>query len=285
MVAIAGGLGAALAWALGTTCATRSSRTIGPVCTVAWVMLTGLLVLIAPLAAAPLPSIDARTAVWLVGSGVGNVGGLLLLYRALRIGNVGVVAPIAAAEGGVTAVIAILAGQAVALDRGIALACVVVGVILTARVRQAAAATPEHGSPGDPRAALWAGAAALSFGAGLYGTGRAGVVLPLAWAILPPRLVGVLVITLPLAARRSLRLTRPAAPLVAAAGCCEVTGFAFYALGARHGLATTAVMASLTGAIAAAFGRLVFGERLRAIQIVGVAAIFAGVATLSVISV
>ena len=52
-------------------------------------------------------------------------------------------------------------------------------------------------------------------------------------------------------------------------------------LGAKHGLAVAAVMATLTGAFGALTGRLLYGERLRAAQLIGVVLIVAGVATLS----
>lgn len=280
MLAILGGLGAALAWAVATTCSARSSRALGAEVTVAWVMLIGLLVLAAPLAASGLPTLDASTSAWLAAGGLGNVAGLLMAYRALRVGQVGVVAPILSAEGAVTAVIAVIAGQSLALDRAGALALVALGVMLTASVPRA---RPARRVLAGRAAALWAAGAALSFGAGLYGTGRAGTRVPLVWAVLPPRLLGVLLLTIPLTAR-SLRMTRATAPLLIAAGLGEVAGFFAYAFGARHGLATTAVLASLTGAVAAAMGRMAFGERLRTIQLVGVAAVVVGVAALSALA-
>ena len=51
MIAILGGLGAALAWAVTTLTAQRASREIGTYSTLAWVMLTGFLV-VAPVALA-----------------------------------------------------------------------------------------------------------------------------------------------------------------------------------------------------------------------------------------
>jgi drug/metabolite transporter (DMT)-like permease len=279
MLAVLGGLGAALAWALATTCSARSARLLGAGQTVAWVMLVGLAMLAIPLALTPLPHITTATGLWLAAGGIGNVAGLTMAYRALRVGQVGVVAPILSAEGAVTALIAVIAGASVAFVRAVGMALVVAGVLLTASgPRRRGAAPAPHP---DLQAALWASAAAVSFGAGLYGTGRAGAHLPLAWAVLPPRLVGAAVLTLPLALRSALRLTRPALPLVLLAGVGEVAGFLAYAAGARHNLPITAVVASLTGAIAAGFGRLAYRERLRPAQLAGVATIVAGVALLS----
>lgn len=118
----------------------------------------------------------------------------------------------------------------------------------------------------------------------LYATGRAGAVLPLAWALLPPRLVGTAALTLPLFASKRLRVPRPMAPPLACVGAWEVAGFALYTLGARHDIAVTAVLVSLFGAVAAVLGRLVFGERLARPQMAGVATIIFGVAVLSAVS-
>jgi multidrug transporter EmrE-like cation transporter len=52
-------------------------------------------------------------------------------------------------------------------------------------------------------------------------------------------------------------------------------------LGARHGIAVAAVLASQFAAIAAVVAYMLFGERVARVQVAGVAAIGAGVAVLS----
>jgi drug/metabolite transporter (DMT)-like permease len=86
---------------------------------------------------------------------------------------------------------------------------------------------------------------------------------------------------LPLAVASRLTLTRAAVPFVVAAGLAEVVGFALFALGARHGIAVSAVLASQFGAVAALAAYVVFRERLTRLQIAGVAAIAGGVALLT----
>src|SRR5437868_4898113 len=99
MTAVVGGLGAALAWAISTVCSSRSSRLIHPLSVVSWVMITGL-VIAAP--AAAISGVPARlhgsALAWLVLAGVGNVAGLALEYFALRVGQLGVVAPLISTE-------------------------------------------------------------------------------------------------------------------------------------------------------------------------------------------
>src|SRR6185312_13589757 len=98
--------------------------------------------------------------------------------------------------------------------------------------------------PHPARASVLALAAAVTFGVGLYASGRVSHLVPAAWVILPARVIGVFAVAVPMAARGRLTLTWAAAPLVAVAGVCEVAGFACYAIGARHGIAVTAVLAS-----------------------------------------
>ena len=86
--------------------------------------------------------------------------------------------------------------------------------------------------------------------------------LPIAWAVAPPRILGVLLVFIPLAATLRLQVTRPALPLVVIAGIAEVVGFALFAVGSRHGVAVAAVLASQFAAIAAVAAYFLFRERL-----------------------
>lgn len=279
MLAILGGLGAALAWSATTLAAARASRMIDARSLLASVMTVGLLVAAPTAAIAGVPSgLDAHSAAWLAVSGTGNVVGLLFTYSALRIGKVGLVAPITATEGAVAAVIAVVIGEHLTPGAGATLLAIAAGVVL-ATISPADLETRRS----DVRAVFLATGAAISFGFGLYATGRVGQDLGVAWALLPPRVVGVAVIAIPLAASRRWHMKRAAVPYVVVGGLCEVLGFASYAVGARHGLAVSAVLASQFAAIAAVVGYLVFQERLARIQVIGVATIVVGVSVLSAI--
>jgi drug/metabolite transporter (DMT)-like permease len=274
VIAILGGLGAALAFAITTLCSARASRSIGALATLGWVMLVGL---VPALAAVLLWGGDAPQGSelgWLALSGFGNVVGLALIYAAVRRGKVGVVAPISSTEGAVAAVIAIGLGEEISTGVGISLAAVVVGVVL------AAAAPGVEGRTSPVAVALACGAAA-AFGAGIYATGRVSQELSIAWAMLPARAVGVLVVTLPLLAARRLPRPGTATRFVVVTGLAEVAGFAFYAAGARHGIAIAAVLASQFAALAAVGAYLLWRERLTRVQIAGIVLIAVAVAALS----
>src|SRR6476646_8478231 len=98
MWAILGGLGAAVSWAITSLTAARASRLVGSSSTLAWVMLTGFIV-VAPVALAQgkPEGLDRTSIGWLVIAGIANVGGLLLIYTGFRVGRVGAVAPISSA--------------------------------------------------------------------------------------------------------------------------------------------------------------------------------------------
>jgi uncharacterized membrane protein len=279
MIAILGGLGAATVFATATLCSSRSARMIGPGPVLSWVMLIGLVIVVpwATLKGVP-EDLDAGSVGWLSIAGLGNVAGLLLAYSALRVGKVGIIAPIVSTEGAIAAVIAVVAGEHLSAGAGVTLGFIAVGIVLAAAARD-----PDPGPAQAPAwfVAAYAFGAAASFGFSLYATARVSADLPIAWALVPPRIAGVLLVALPLIVTSRLRLTRAALPLVLASGVAEVVGFALFAVGSRHGIAVSAVLASQFGAIAAIAAFLLFRERLTRVQIGGVVTIVAGISVLS----
>lgn len=276
MIAVLGGLGAAVAFAVTTLCAARSTRLLGPWSVLAWVMIVGLLVAgpIAVFNGVP-GGLDRRSIAWLVVSGCGNVAGLLVTYAALQTGKVGVIAPIVSTEGAIAAAISVVVGEHLSATSYALLGVIAVGVVL------AGISPSSANGPTAIRPVLLAVAGAGLFGMSLYATGRAGAVLPIFWAVLPARVVGVVAVTVPLAALSRLTLTRTAWPFVVAGGLGEVVGLASYELGARHSLAISAVLSSQFGGIAAVVAYFLIHERLRRVQIGGIVLIVVGVAALS----
>jgi drug/metabolite transporter (DMT)-like permease len=293
VLAIFGGLGAAVMWATTTICSSRSSRTIPASSVLAWVMVVGLVVTLPALVATGVPAgVDLGILAWLAVAGIGNVLGLLLEYAGLSIGKVGVVAPIASTEGAIAAIIAVTAGETLSTGATAMLAVIAVGVILAGLVTDPDSDelvvgdspwVPSSGRGRRSRAALLAVGAAVAFGVSLYAAGRVSLDLPIAWVLLPPRLVGVVAIAIPLALASRLRFSREVAPLLVVSGVAEVIGFVSFVVGARHGIAIAAVLGSQFAALAAIAAFLFFGERLRRVQIAGVCAIAIGVAMLAVL--
>jgi drug/metabolite transporter (DMT)-like permease len=279
VIAVAGGLVAAVAWGIAALATARTSRAIGAASTLAWVAMVGLVVTAPAVALTGVPpGLDAAAVGWLTITGVGNISGLLSVYSALRIGSVGIVAPIASTEGAIAAVLAVVAGERIGVASGAMLATIAMGVALASRPKMDQTA---HERRQSSRAAMLAMLGALFFGVGLYGAGRLSGDLPVAWILLPARLLGTVAIAVPLLAGRRLRLTRATAPLVVGAGLAEVVGFTGFTIGARHGIAVAAVLASQFAAVAAAAGYVLFHERMSRLQLVGVVVMLVGVAALA----
>lgn len=283
MVAILGGLGAALSWAIATLVSSRSSRMIGPMSVLGWVMAVGLVAAIVPaLLSRPVP-LDTSELVGLVVVGLSHNLGLLLAYKALSIGRVSIVAPIVATEGALAALLSVAFGEPLTAVMALLLGAISVGVVLAAAERSADPATPSSQAPeATRRAALLAVAAALTFSVGLVLAGRlGGAGIPPAWVMLVSRTVGVAIIVLPLVLTRRFRLTRAALPLVVIAGVLEIFGGAIYVVAASEGVAVAAVLSSQFAAIAAVGAFFLFRERLQRVQVVGVVIIAIGITALA----
>ena len=283
MVAILGGLGAAMSWAIATLASSRSSRMIGPISVLGWVMAVGLATAIVPALLARPVALDLPMFAALVIIGLSHNAGLLLAYGALSIGRVSIVAPIVATEGALAAVLSIIFGEPLRPSTVLLLAAIAIGVVLAAAERAAdrpdAATIPPSQ---NRRAAVLAMSAALVFSVGLLLAGRVGAAgVPPAWVMVVSRTIGVLLIVVPLVVTRRFRLTRPALPLVVVAGILEVFGGAIYVVAASESVAVAAVLASQFAALAALGGFFLFGERLQRLQLVGVGTVAVGVTLLA----
>jgi drug/metabolite transporter (DMT)-like permease len=277
VTAILGGLGAALCWTVAMLASSRASRSIGAGPTLAWVMSIGLVIVVPFVIAAGSPP-TGTTVGWLAFAGIGNVAGLLCEYTAVRTGKVGMVAAIASTEGAVGAILSALTGEPISAAVGTVLAVIALGIVL--------AALEEDEAPVDRptvSAVVPAVGAALCFGTSLFAIGHVSGDVDFAWVMLPARLAGVLAIAVPLALRGRLRVSREAAPALMAAATAEVVGIAVFAWGARDAIAIAAVLAGQFAAFSAVGAFFIFHERLRRIQVAGVAVIVVGVGVLALL--
>jgi drug/metabolite transporter (DMT)-like permease len=288
MIAILGGLGAAVLWAGANLASSRSSRFIGASSSVAWMTLVGLLVILpfAP-AAGPLPPLTPVLAFWLAASGLGSVIGLVFLYRGLRIGKVGPVLALASTEGAAAAVVAVMLGERLTIPVAVMLGVIALGIAVVALATGEVAplatgeALPHPGS--ERQAVIWGAAAAIAFGFSIVGTAQAGLSLPVVFAIMPARVAGVAFVFVPLALTGRLRISRRAAPLIVVIALGEVLGNVAYVVGARESIAISAVLASQYAAVGAVAAFFLFRERLSTHQRGGVVAIALGVAILTAV--
>ncbi len=210
-------------------------------------------------------------------AGVGGGTGLAAFYRALSIGTMSVVSPLAACGAVVPFAIALAAG-----DRPSALALVgavaaLAGAVL-ASVEERRASSPERG-----RAIALAVFAAVALGVFVYFLGlgsREGDVL----STLVGARIGSLAVLLVLAGamRAPLRLAPAAVPAVAAVGLADVSANALFAVASSRGLLSlVAVLGSLYPVVTVLLAHVLLGERLTRAQQGGVFVALAGVAAIA----
>jgi drug/metabolite transporter (DMT)-like permease len=308
VIAIIGGLGAAIMWGTATVASSRSSRMIGSRVVLAWIMIVGTIVGL-PIALVTGVPTDVPSDAWILMlvAGLSYSGALYIAYRALVIGKVSIVAPIVSTEGAIAAVLAIALGDTMALSAAILLGVIAIGVVLSsiepARPDVPAgtieiAADALEGPPGADttpkdapsgidhtrQAVIFSLLAAVIFAVGLVASGKAAVLVPPIWVALSTRLVGLVVVALPLLLQRRLTVTRAALPLVVLSGVGEILGSTLSAWGATDSIAVVAVLGSQFAAIAAVMAYFLFGERLSRSQTMGVVLIIAGVTLLAATS-
>jgi drug/metabolite transporter (DMT)-like permease len=276
VIGVVGGLMAAVLWGLSTVAASRSTRLIGPQQALAWVMLTGFVVVIvvAPVVEGVPDDVTAAGVTWALIAGFSSVWGLSMMYRALRIGKVGVVAPIASTEGAIAAVVSVaFLGESLNVPVTVALCVVAAGVVVVTF----------HGRLADLHVlpCVYAFAAATAFGVALISSAKAGDAVGIFWTILIARIVGVLYTAVPLAVRKDLPWPGRVVLICVFTGLAEVTGFATYIYATGEGVAVPAVLGSQFAAVAALASFIAFGERITRVQFAGALVIMAGVAAVA----
>jgi drug/metabolite transporter (DMT)-like permease len=280
VIAILGGLGAAVCWAITSVFAQRASRLIGELSTFAWAAVIGFCIAAVPAAIALFSSPPGTgTLVRLGLSGGLNVVGLTVQFGALRRGSVSVVVPIASSEGAIAALIAAIAGSHLRPGGWVALAALLLGVLITASSQW----SDEEGSRAKLVPVGMAVFAALCFGAGIYLQGKGGQHASLALAVVPPSLMGVLLVSLPMASTGRLVSPRSALVWLLGVGAAEILGFVSYVLGARHSFSIAAVLSAQYATISVLVGITVLRERLVTAQLIGLLLTIGGVAVLSVL--
>jgi len=294
------GLTAAICWGVADFVVTRVARELGVAQAFFYVQiigmgLIGLLLLANP--AIPAPSAD----MWLlvVGIGLFNLAGTLLLYRSFAIGTLALVSPIASAFAVVSALLALLAGERPALLALLGALVLIVGVVVVTRSQPST--EDERPTTNDQRArffghsslvirralppgVLEAIGVALCFGISFWALDFVTPALGILWPVLVLRIVEAVAVVLFLLRRRTppARLTRSMAALVLAAAVLDTLAFVAFNLGI--GSAYTSIvtaLASLFSAVTVLLAWAILRERLAPAQWAGVAVILAGVLLVS----
>jgi len=209
-----------------------------------------------------------------VGGGLAGIAALTSFYRALAIGTMSVVAPIAATGVSVPVVVGIARGDHPASSQLVGIVIAVIGVVLASR---------EHGPGIEDRGASRASVvlallSAAGFGCYFVGVQSSARADPM-WALLASRVAGVALLLVVVAVQGGIAVAQPGRlwPL-AVMGVLDVSATGFYAVATRHGLlSVVSVAASLYPLATVLLARVVLGERVRRVQEFGIAAALSGV--------
>ena len=227
----------------------------------------GLLVVLLPWLGGAASAADFA---WAAAAGIAGAMGLVLFYRSLATGVMSVVAPVTAlCAAAVPVLFGLAGGERLGLlaAAGIALALVAV-VLVSAEEGLSGLRRVRPGALGVP---LLAGVGFGLFFVLLDRTSPDSGITPL---LATRGTAVVLLVLLALAGRRSLRVPRPALPMVVLGGALDVTGNALYLLATQQPgpLAVLGVLASLYPVSTVVLAQVVLRERLVPAQAAGLGA-------------
>jgi drug/metabolite transporter (DMT)-like permease len=215
-------------------------------------------------------------ALWAPLSGIAGAVGLAAFYRALAVGNMGVVAPISATAAVVPLVVGVAGGDRPGGLQYAGIALALVGVVLASR--------EEVGGPagGITRGAGLALLSALGFGLFFVCIDRASDE-DVAWAILVNRCTSATVLLVAFAVLRPrLALGRADLGVLVAVGALDIAANAMFAVASTQDLVSlVSVLASLYPITTVGLAAVVLGERPHRVAQVGVVLALCGVALIA----
>jgi len=229
-----------------------------------------LLALIMPLL--PHASPARADLVWGAAAGLTGGIGVALLYHALAIGTMAVVAPTTAVCAvAIPVVVSVLLGER---PVPLAVAGIALGIVSIVLVSQQPAAS----SPRRPSGVGTALASGVAIGLFLLSFAQAGPRAGM-WPLLVARTVSVTIFAvMAIAGGRSIRMPARVTALVIVAGVMDMVANALYLLATREGpLSIVVTLSSLYPASTVLLARVVLGERLRPWQVTGVGCALAAV--------
>ena len=207
----------------------------------------------------------ARDLAWGAVAGLAGGGGVALLYRALAIGPMSIVAPLTAVCAALIPVAAGVAlGEQLTPVRVAGIALALGAIVLVGQ------------QPGARTAVRWEGlrialASGVLIGLFLVALARAAPASGL-WPLIPARVTSIaLLAAIALATGRSIRMPAPVLRIAAGAGALDMLANALYLAAVQRGpLSLMATLASLYPASTIVLARIFLGERLSASQLGGI---------------
>jgi drug/metabolite transporter (DMT)-like permease len=271
---------AALAWGLADVSVTYLSRRAGFFTTLLYTQMAGVALLVAvALALGDLPGASGAELLALAALGPVAVAAYAGFYRALELGPIAIVSPIASSNGAIVVLLAVLVlGESLTSLQ--ALGCLLVfGFVVLAALEPKPAPGTERGS-GTPLAVV----TAVSFGAYLFGLATLSDDLGWLVPILVARSVTLAIVAAVAVARPppGASLGRLALLACLGAGMLDATGYLVFNRGAEVGeVAITSAAAAAYPVIPILVGLVALRERVARHQLVGVAGVLCGMVVLA----
>ena len=256
-----------------------TARRANTIATVFVSQFVGLVLLLVVLPFLPAATVSSGDWTWGFVAGLSGGIGVALLYRALAVGAMAVVAPTTAVIAAMIPVLfAFALGERLRLLTwsGVALALVAIGL-----VSRPASEDPKPGGPKSSAFPPGFGLALLSgIAVGIFflslarTTTAAGM-----WPLVAARIATLVLFgAIALVTRRTLLMSRTAAATAVTGGALDMAANALYMTAARIGpLSIVVTLASLYPASTVLLARVVLGERLGAIQVGGIVCALAAV--------
>jgi drug/metabolite transporter (DMT)-like permease len=257
-----------------------TARRANTIATVFVSQFVGLVLLLLVLPFLPATTVSSRDWVWGFVAGVTGGTGVALLYRALAVGAMAVIAPTTAVIAAIIPVVfAFLLGERL---RPLTLAGVALALVAIALVSRPASQN-NHGSP-QPTArvlppgfvlAMLAGIAVGIFFLSLARTSTAAGM----WPLIAARIASIALFgSIALVTGRTLGMSATATATASTGGALDMLANALYMVAARIGpLSIVVTLASLYPASTVVLARWVLGERLSVVQIFGISCALAAV--------
>ena len=215
---------------------------------------------------------DSTVVIWGAVAGVSCSIGIVLLYRGLATGPMGVVAPIASTSVLVPVVAGFLRGESPGPLQSFGIACAVIGVILAGGPHIRDFRTGGH------RPILLALGAALGIGISLLAVANGSEHSAYSTLLIMRVVYPVVLIGAVLATRAPRRPATSVFPMIAVSGVGDVLAVTFYGVATQTGsLPVVAALASMFPVMTLVLARQVHHERLEREQWIGAAFALIGV--------
>jgi drug/metabolite transporter (DMT)-like permease len=273
-------LGAAVLYGSADFFGGLTARRANTIATVFWSQLVGLILLAAVLPFLPAATVSSGDWAWGFVAGFSGGIGVALLYRALAVGAMAVVAPTTAVIAAIIPVLfAFVLGERLRPLTVLGVALALVAIALVSRPpKEADAVSARSKGRTLPPGFVLAICAGIAVGIFFLSLARTTMAAGM-WPLVAARIASIaLFAAIALLAKRTLRMSRIAGTTAFAGGALDMAANALYMVAARIGpLSIVVTLASLYPASTVLLARFVLHERLSLLQIIGIGCALAAV--------